>query len=510
MEGRPPFDDPDDLDFDFGASRQRDAEREGTGERAAVDPLDEEPPSSEQPAYEDDPSDELAPISDDEILDPDTVERRAIARRARDRERPSSGSLRLPKLGFGRKRSSSSGEESGTGERRLLRDDPHTPAVVPVPGTRRERHRDLPAKVRRRQAIALGVIVLLVVGGVVALAASLIGGDDKGDEPTPLKKLIGQSIIGELGKDGPDQKVLKRVRKGQVGGFIVNPSDEASLAEQLAQLNEAAEAGDNPPLLIMVDQEGGEVSRLPGPPDVSPADLGEGGDPEAARSEGEKTGTYLAGLGVNADLAPVLDVTLPITADTIADRTFGEDPQLVADLGVAFIEGLQSQGVAATAKHFPGLGTATVNTDFSPVTVAARQEDLDAAILPFQAAIDAGVDMVMVSSAAYPGLGSDKPAVFAKPIVTTRLREQLGFEGVVITDDMEAIAISELDRAPGTEAVAAIGAGCDLVLYARSDRGAVAGFNATVAAAKAEKLTRDQLQASYDRVTALKSDLSSN
>ncbi len=509
MEGRPPFDDPDDLDFDFGASRQRDTKREGTGERAAVDPPDEEPPSSEGPAYDDDSSDELAPIPDDEILDPDTVERRAIARR--ERERPSSGSLRLPKLGFGRKRSSSSDEESGTGERRLLRDDPHTPAVVPVPGTRRERHRDLPAKVRRRQAIALGVIVLLVVGGVVALASALIGGDDKGDEPTPLKKLIGQSIIGELGEDGPDQKVLKRVRKGQVGGFIINPRDEASLAEQLAQLNEAAEAGDNPPLLIMVDQEGGEVSRLPGPPDVSPADLGEGGDPEAARSEGEKTGTYLAGLGVNADLAPVLDVTLPITADTIADRTFGEDPQLVADLGVAFIEGLQSQGVAATAKHFPGLGTATVNTDFSPVTVAARQEDLDAAILPFQAAIEAGVDMVMVSSASYPPvLGPDKPAVFAKPIVTTRLREQLGFEGVVITDDMEAIAISELNRAPGTEAVAAIGAGCDLVLYARSDRGAVAGFNATVQAAKAEKLTRDQLQASYNRVTALKSDLSSN
>ena len=126
-----------------------------------------------------------------------------------------------------------------------------------------------------------------------------------------------------------------------------------------------------------------------------------------------------------------------------------------------------------------------------PVTVAARQEDLDAAILPFQAAIDAGVDMVMVSSASYPALGPDKPAVFAKPIVTTSLRERLGFEGVVITDDMEAIAISELNRAPGTEAVAAIGAGCDLVLYARSDRGAVAGFNATVAAAKSERGDKD-------------------
>ncbi|MDP9189524.1 MAG: hypothetical protein M3O25_09775 [Actinomycetota bacterium] len=499
MEDRPPFDADDELDFDFESSRRRHIEQHETGERFGEEGRGSEP----EPVAEEEPSDEIEPIDEDEMLDPDTVEQRARARR--QRERPSSGGLKLPRLGGRRRERRSSRSE--TGEQRRLRDDPFTPAEVPVPGSRRERRRDLPAKVRRRQAIGVGAVVVLLLGGGYALASSLSGGGDDESEPTPLKKLVGQTIVAKLGKEAPDRKLLKRVRKGQVGGFIVEPRNESALQEQLAPLNAAAEDGDNPPLLIMVDQEGGEVKRLPGPPNTAPADLGAAGDADAARTEGEQTGAYLAGLGINVDLAPVLDVELPRTAETIAERTFGEDPQLVSDLGSAFIEGLQSEGVAATAKHFPGLGTATVNTDFSPVTVAADQEDLAAAQIPFQGAIDAGVDLIMVSSAAYPGLGPDKPAVFAQPIVTGLLRQQLGFEGVVITDDMQAIAIQELGQAPGAEAVSALGAGCDLVLYARSDQGAVVGFNAAVTAAKQEKLTRDELQAASDRVTALKSEL---
>lgn len=493
MEGRPPYDPDDELDFDFDAPRRRSHERD-TGERPIQPPPPEPPP--------DRGGDEGDGLSEgEEILDPDTAERRALERRRR--ERPSSGGLRLPRLGRRRERR---GSRPDTAERRRLRDDPFTPAEVPVPGSRRERRRDLPAEVRRRQAIAIGVVAALVLVGVVVLASGLFGGGEE-PQPTPIKKLVGQTIVGELGEDGPDRKLLKRARKGQIGGVVVKPRNEASLQEQLGQLSQAAAEGGNPPLLVMVDQEGGEVKRLPGPPTTSPADLGEAGDAEAARGEGERTGVYLAGLGVNVDLAPVLDVRLPRTADTISGRTFGEDPQLVSDLGSAFIEGLQSQRVAATAKHFPGLGTATINTDFSPVTIAATQEDLDAALVPFQGAIAAGVELVMMSSAAYPRLGPDKPAVFAKPIVNGLLRGQLGFDGVVITDDMQAIAIQERDAAKGTEAVAALGAGVDLVLYARNNRGAVIGFNAAVEAAKQGKLTRDLLQTANDRIAALKSAL---
>ena len=549
MEGRPPYDDPDDeLDFDFDAARRREpgGAREpdpGEDEPAGGDPgfddeagedvfRDEDPALGEgsdyeeddyasqpedSPAFDDSPDDELRPLREDEFLDPDTAERRAIARRQRDRP---SGGFKLPWLSGGRRERRTQGDGEGassaleqTGPGRRMRDDPYTPAEVPVPGGRREHHRDLPANIRRRQAIALGVIALVLLVGIYAIASAIFGGGDDESEPTPLKKLVGQSIVGELGKEAPDRKLLRRVRKGQVGGLIVKPRNEAALAEQLAPLNEAAQDGDNPPLLIMVDQEGGEVKALPGPPATSPQDLGEGGDPDAARSEGEQTGTYLAGLGVNVDLAPVLDVELPITANTIASRTFGDDPALVSELGSAFIEGIQGQGVAATAKHFPGLGPATINTDDGPVTVAASQEDLDAAIVPFQGAVDAGVELVMVSSAAYPTLptfGSDDPAVFSDPIVNGLLRGQLGFEGLVISDDLQAGGVSGLGLAPGTEAVSALGAGVDLLLYARSEQGSVAGFNAAVKAAKQETLSRSQIEATYERITALKSDLGSD
>jgi beta-N-acetylhexosaminidase len=399
--------------------------------------------------------------------------------------------------------------EPDTAERRRLRDDPFTPAEVPVPGERRRHRRDLPAKIRRRQAIAVGAIAVLLVGGAVLAFGG--GGGDEEEQPLALKRLVGQSVIGTLGRGGVDERLMRSVRKGRIGGVIVAQRDQAAVQQDLATLQEAASAGGNPPLLVMIDQEGGEVKDLPnGPPEISPQELGESGDASAAQAEGEKTGTFLNEVGVDVDLAPVLDVRLPQTAETIAGRTFGDDPALVAELGTAFIEGLQSQGVAATAKHFPGLGPATINTDFSPVTIAAPQETLDAALQPFEAAIDAGVELVMVSSASYPGFGSNKPAVFAKPIVQGLLRGDLGYQGVVITDDLQSIAIQEQTKSTANAAVSALVAGCDLVLYARGGRNAVAGFNAVTAAAKDGRLTRDQLQQSYDRITQLKGELATS
>jgi beta-N-acetylhexosaminidase len=519
MEGRPPsFDDDDELDFDFGASRERHPE---TGEvplprRRIPGPYEgEELPSEEYPASaEDDPFADSEPEQEES---PPARERRG-------------GGLIGTLLGGGRRRERGGRRERGrrreTGERpavtgepetgeRLLRDDPFTPAEVPVPGSRRRHRRDLPAKVRRRQAIAIGAAAVVLVGGAVIAFGGGGGGDD--DEALALKKLIGQTVITRLAEETPTPALLERARKGQIGGVIVAPrqaiADEQALQQGLSQLQAAAAEGDNPPLLVMIDQEGGDIRRLPGPPDVSPPDLGSDGDPEAARVQGDQTGAYLKPLGVDVDLAPVLDVELSQTADTIASRTFGDDPALVAGLGVAFIEGLQSQQVAATAKHFPGLGPATINTDFSPVTVVATQEEFDAALEPFRAAVEDGVDLVMMSSAAYPSLagappgqGRVTPAVFAEPIVQGMLRQQLGFDGVVITDDLESIAIQELTEGD-VAGVSALGAGCDLLLWARSERGSVRGFNAIVRASKRETLTRDRLQQSYDRIVALKRTL---
>jgi len=297
--------------------------------------------------------------------------------------------------------------------------------------------------------------------------------------------------------------------------FIKAGVSEATVQQAVPQLQQAAAEGDNPPLLVMIDQEGGEIKPLPGAPDTSPADLGRSGDSETARTEGQKTGQYLKPFGINIDLAPVLDVELPQTAETIGSRTFGDDPNRVADLGSAFIDGIQSQQVAATAKHFPGLGPATINTDFAAVSVRATDEQFQEALVPFQAAVDAGVKLVMVSSAAYPnyagatpGAGKVKPAAFATPIVQGMLREQLGFTGVVITDDLESIAIKELTTRDAA-AIAALRAGCDLALYARTLDGASAGLTAVVKAMKQGKLDRAVVQQAYDRVQDLKESLPS-
>ena len=316
-----------------------------------------------------------------------------------------------------------SGSATGTAERRRSTSEYERVARRPHPTGEHRRHRDLPAKVRRRQAIAGGAVALLVVIGLIALIGGGGGGEEE-EQPLPLKRVVGQTIVGKVGKSGPGEELLRTVRKGRLGGVIVVPRNETTLEQQVGQLQDAARAGGNPPLLVMIDQEGGEVKRLPGPPDQSAAQIGDSGDADLAREQGDATGTYLAGLGVNVDLAPVLDVERPTTAETIANRSFGDDPALVSELGVAFIEGLQGANVAATAKHFPGLGLATVNTDFGPVTVAATQEDINAALIPFRDAIEAGVDMVMMSSAVLSrpridgagGAGApDRPGPAARP-----------------------------------------------------------------------------------------------
>src|SRR4051794_385595 len=202
----------------------------------------------------------------------------------------------------------------------------------PPPG-RRARRRDLPARVRRRQDFLVGGAVLVVI---VLLIVVISGGGGGGETPIPLKRLVGQTIVAKLGSKGPDAALLRRVRKGQVGGLIAFERNAQQLKGDIQNLQAAAQVGDNPPLLVMIDQEGGDVKRLKtGPPDISPADLGKSGDQGQSQDQGEKTGSFLKGLGVNVDLAPVLDVAQPNTADSIKSRTFGSNPDTVASVGVA-------------------------------------------------------------------------------------------------------------------------------------------------------------------------------
>jgi beta-N-acetylhexosaminidase len=315
-----------------------------------------------------------------------------------------------------------------------------------------------------------------------------------------IARVVGQSIMTGMNGRTPSAELLARIRAGQVGGVILfahNVGTPDEVARLVATLQSAAAAGGNPALLVAVDQEGGAVKRLPdGPPDRSAAAIGRDGSPTAARQQGEATAAYLRRLGIDVDLAPVLDT--PGSGPTfLGSRAFSRNRWLNARLGAAFVEGLQAGGVAATAKHFPGLGTARRSTDAAPVVLATPKPVLDRRLVPFTRAIDAGAKLVMVSSAGYAAYdASGRPAVLSRPIVTGLLREQLGFDGVVISDAMEAAALRSRPHA----AVGALAAGVDVLLYT-SERTSAAGYREVLAAAREGRL---ELASRGARIAALK------
>jgi beta-N-acetylhexosaminidase len=390
-----------------------------------------------------------------------------------------------------------------------------TPPTDPRTLERREQAR---ARTARQRRIALAAVAVAAAGIGVWLGSR--GSDDRVSEPQASRAappscpaqiasnprmLAGQMLMVRF--DGTaTPELVRAARRGEIGGVIAFPptgSPAGTIRAAIARLQRAARDGGNALLLVATDQEGGEVKRLPGPPDRSPAELAVAGA-RAAASEGRATGRYLRGLGINVDLAPVLDLGLP--GSFIASRTFGPDPASVATLGVAFASGLEETGVAATAKHFPGLGLATVNTDLEPVGIEASRRDLSPGLEPFRAAVSHGVSLVMVANALYPIYGGDTPASLATRITTGLLRNRLGFDGVVITDDLLAGAISGAGYTPGEAAVGAARAGADLLLFARVP--APEALPALVAALRSGSLSGQTLRDSCVRNLALREALS--
>jgi beta-N-acetylhexosaminidase len=343
------------------------------------------------------------------------------------------------------------------------------------------------------------VLAAFAAAAVVACPASAVA-------PKSFEQLVGQTIVTGLSGQAPSASLLARIRSGQVGGVVLfgrNIGSDADVARLVSQLQAAAAAGGNPPLLVAVDQEGGAVKRLAdGPPDVSPRTLGEEGDVGHAAAEGTATASFLRGLGVDVDLAPVLD-TPDSLSSWLGSRAYSRSRFVNATLGTAFLNGLQQGGVAATAKHFPGLGTARTTTDTAAVVVDTSASGLDRRLLPFRRAIAAGVSLVMVSNAGYRAYDpTGTPAALSQPIVTGLLRNRLGFKGVVITDALEAPGPRSHRQAP----VEALRAGVDLLLYTYEQDGADA-FDQLVAAARAGALPLATLERAGVRIAALKRQL---
>jgi beta-N-acetylhexosaminidase len=324
--------------------------------------------------------------------------------------------------------------------------------------------------------------------------------------PVPLARLVGQSVMTAFSGTSPDAALLDRIRAGEVGGVILFGSNIASpsaVRGLVARLQAAARAGGNPPLLVATDQEGGVVRRLPaGPPDLSETGLGRLGSATKARAEGEATAGYLRNLGIDVDLAPVLDTPGP-AGSFLGSRVYSNDAALNSRLGAAFVDGLQHGRVAATAKHFPGLGLAAASTDTNHVYITSARSALDGGLAPFKAAVAQGVKLVMVSNAGYRAYDpTGVPAVLSHRIITGLLRTALGFHGVVISDALSAPGPSSRAAA----AVTALNAGVDVLLYTSESDGAAA-FTQLLQAARDGTLQHRTLEQADARIAALKKSL---
>jgi len=262
----------------------------------------------------------------------------------------------------------------------------------------------------------------------------------------------------------------KMIRNG-VGGVLVlggNVSDERQLKRLVNTIHEANEAPF--PLFVGVDEEGGRVTRLPAPVPKFPAAavVGAKNDERLAYDIGSDLARTTSHFGFNMDFAPVLDVNSNPANPVIGDRALSSSPEAVARLGIAWMRGLADGDVVPVVKHFPGHGDTTVDSHVSlPKISKSRKQLEEMELVPFRKAISAGADVVMVAHILYPVLDAEKPSSLSKKIVSGLLRDDLGFEGVVITDDLAMGAITE---SFGTEeaALSSLLAGADMVMFSNA------------------------------------------
>jgi len=295
----------------------------------------------------------------------------------------------------------------------------------------------------------------------------------------PSSFLAGQRVIYSYTGLTPPEQLLNLTRQGKVGGIIlfldnIGSSTKTAIADIQAAYASAPCSVSGAPLLIMTDQEGGEVRRITnGGPFLSAKEMGESANPAAAGATGgTQAAEALIPYGINTNLAPVLDVYRePGNFIDEYQRSFGNTSALVAECAAPFISAQQARGVIATSKHFPGLGAAATSedTDVEPVTLNLTLNELrsiDEA--PYKAAIAAGVKMVMASWALYPALDDGYPSGLSKKWIQGELRDRLGFTGVTVTDALEAGALKSFGDT-NKRAVLAANAGMDLILAASQD-----------------------------------------
>ena len=325
------------------------------------------------------------------------------------------------------------------------------------------------------------------------------------DELTDAQ-LAGQRLmVGFEGTELTDE-LKTHIDTHLVGGiilFAINLESPEQIRRLCDDIQTYAKRCGQPPLLIAVDQEGGEVARLKPPFTQFP------GNPNI-RTEAEAvafariTGGEMLSVGINMDMAPVLDVADPLVDSIMVGRVFGTDPHQVADLGTAVIATLQQQGVMAVAKHFPGIGRTVLDSHFELPQCEADTSALEGCdLIPFQRAIDGGVAAIMLSHILYPQLDAEWPASLSVAIAKDLLRVRMGYRGVVVTDDLDMKAIADhYDIDTAVERILA--ADIDIALICHKGPGIEAASHALRTAVAADDRCREACRDSVVRILALK------
>jgi beta-N-acetylhexosaminidase len=353
-------------------------------------------------------------------------------------------------------------------------------------------------------------VLSLVVG--VAIGAGENGHPQDGPDPTRtrseaalraaarlgLRQQLGQLLISSFDGTVMPDYIRRRLRAGESAGVILFGRNGGP-ASQWRRLTGSLQRAAGGEALVMVDQEGGSIRTvsIAGPVAGQPFQ----GGPPAVRRAARRAGRRLRSLGVNVNLAPVADVALP--GSVMGARAFAGDASAVAALTRASVRGLREARMAATAKHFPGLGASAVNTDDAPATVTSPAGTLGARDLaPFRAAVAEGVPLMMLSHALYPALDARRIASQSPAIASRLLRGELGFGGVLVTDSLEAVAVLARSGV-ATAAERSLRAGADLILMTGS-----ASWNEVfphlLRRARESPPLRQRIQESAARVLALK------
>jgi beta-N-acetylhexosaminidase len=323
-----------------------------------------------------------------------------------------------------------------------------------------------------------------------------------------LQEKLGQMMI--VGVEGyeADDGARKMIEELHVGGFILFGSNIKS-PEQLLELNNSLKTANlvnKTPLFISIDEEGGRISRIPKVIKNLPTNknIGKINNEEFSYEVGMLLAEKVSAFGFNMDFAPVLDINSNPKNPVIGDRAFGSEVEVVRDLGVQTMIGIRTSGVIPVVKHFPGHGDTAVDSHIGLPTVDNDLERLKSfELIPFKAAIDNGAECVMVAHILLSEIDAENPATLSKTIISDILRNQLEFEGVVITDDMTMGAITKnYDLA--SAAVQSVGAGSDIILVAHKYENAVAVMKALDEAVQAGRITEERIDQSVYRILKLK------